>query len=57
LISEHARHLDAVFSLLHQHKLFVKHFKCTFVQKSLEYLEHIISTDGVATDPTKNDVV
>ncbi|XP_077242441.1 uncharacterized protein LOC143882949 [Tasmannia lanceolata] len=35
------------------HRLFVKQSKCSFRQTKLEYLEHIISRDGVTTDPAK----
>jgi hypothetical protein len=33
--------------------LFLKRSKCTFAHCSLEYLGHIISADGVVTDPAK----
>lgn len=36
-----------------EHKLFPKESKCFFAQQQLEYLGHIISAKGVATDPEK----
>ena len=33
--------------------MYVKFSKCTFVEKEVEYLGHIISRDGVRTDPKK----
>jgi hypothetical protein len=56
-IEEHATHLVEVFSILQQHQLYVKRSKCTFAQTSLEYLGHIISAAGVATDPSKIEAV
>jgi len=46
-------HLTAVFQRLQQHEFLLKQSKCSFGQQSLEYLGHIISGQGVATDPTK----
>jgi hypothetical protein len=56
-ISEHVQHLTAVLELLKQHELYVKESKCSFACTSLEYLGHIISTDGVATDPRKTEAM
>jgi hypothetical protein len=52
-LQEHVKHLPLVFSVLRQHQLFLKFKKCAFAQKQIEYLGHIISDIGVATDPTK----
>lgn len=52
-LPEHALHLSTVLDLLRQHKLFVKESKCSFAQTQLEYLGHIVSDEGVATDPQK----
>ncbi|KAK1652704.1 hypothetical protein QYE76_070509 [Lolium multiflorum] len=52
-LEDHAKHLAEVFQLLAQNQLFLKKSKCSFVQKSLEYLGHIIGAEGVATDPAK----
>jgi hypothetical protein len=45
--------LAAVLSVLRAHKFKVKLPKCTFADDSVEYLGHIISGNGVATDPSK----
>uniref|UniRef100_A0ACD5TPB6 Uncharacterized protein n=1 Tax=Avena sativa TaxID=4498 RepID=A0ACD5TPB6_AVESA len=57
MIEEHARHLEDVFQLLAHNQLFAKKNKCSFVQTSLEYLGHIISRDGMATDLAKIEAV
>jgi hypothetical protein len=56
-LSAHLQHLQQVFSLLQQHQLSVKQSKCSFAQQKLEYLGHIISNQGVATDPSKVQAV
>ncbi|KAG7588776.1 Reverse transcriptase domain [Arabidopsis suecica] len=53
LWSEHLQHVCEVFTLLRQHKLAVKYKKCEFGQGELEYLGHIIFSDGVKVDRTK----
>ena len=52
-INQHASHLGQVFQLLRQHTLFVKLSKCNFAEDSVEYLGHIISSQGIITDPKK----
>jgi hypothetical protein len=46
-----------VFTLLHQHQFKVKLSKCSFAQKALSYLGHVISEQGVVTDPSKVDII
>lgn len=55
--ADHLSHLRAVFSQLDQHKFKVKLSKCSFAQTSLHYLGHVISKDGVSTDPSKVAVI
>ncbi|KAJ4807007.1 polyprotein [Rhynchospora pubera] len=49
----HKIHLAKTLELLQQHKLFAKRSKCEFGMLELEYLGHIISQKGIATDPVK----
>ena len=49
----HAKHLAKVLKILRTNKLCEKSSKCTFSQSQLEYLGHIISDKGVATDSKK----
>jgi hypothetical protein len=52
-LEAHVEHLRAVLSVLRDHQFYVKLLKCSFAQSELEYLCHIISVEGVATDPMK----
>ena len=49
----HLQHLEEVLKLLLQHQWQVKLSKCAFAQKQVVYLGHVISGQGVATDPSK----
>ena len=50
---EHLERLEAVFSRLREAGLKLKPSKCKLFQKSIKYLGHIVSEEGVATDPAK----
>jgi hypothetical protein len=54
---DHAEHLLTVLHLLRENHLFVKLSKCSFAQHKLEYLGHLISAEGVATDPRKTQAM
>src|SRR3954462_2691510 len=54
---EHESHLRQVFEVLRQNKLYGKIEKCTFFQEAVEYLGHIISPKGIATDPAKVEAI
>ncbi|CAN6212014.1 unnamed protein product [Urochloa humidicola] len=56
-LEDHKQHLEQVFNILKANKLLLKKSKCTFAQQQLEYLGHIISNQGVATDPKKVQAV
>ncbi|GJT06829.1 putative mitochondrial protein [Tanacetum coccineum] len=49
----HLEHLELVFLKLQEHSLIARISKCAFWETSIEYLGHIISHKGVATDPNK----
>ena len=50
---EHLVHLAAVFQWLAADNWKIKLSKCTFAQRSVAYLGHIISERGLSTDPAK----
>jgi hypothetical protein len=52
-MEQHAEHVAVVLDILPKHQLFAKPSKCSFAQASIDYLGHIISAQGVATDPSK----
>ncbi|PUZ55266.1 hypothetical protein GQ55_5G198900 [Panicum hallii var. hallii] len=52
-MEQHAEHVAVVLDILQKHQLFAKPSKCSFAQASIDYLGHIISAQGVATDPSK----
>jgi hypothetical protein len=52
-LEEHVQHLQEVFQTLAAHQFFIKASKCLFVQQSLEYLGHVITAEGIATNPSK----
>jgi hypothetical protein len=56
-IEEHIERLDKVFTRLKEHGLKRKGKKCHFFKPQVKYLGHIISPEGIATDPEKIDVV
>ncbi|XP_015688048.1 uncharacterized protein LOC107303452 [Oryza brachyantha] len=52
-MSEHLEHLNIVLQILDKQQLKIKLKKCTFAQPSVAYLGHVISSEGVATNPEK----
>ena len=50
---EHIRNLGTVFKRLREAGLRLKSSKCAFFRSEVQYLGHIISREGVATDPAK----
>jgi hypothetical protein len=55
--AEHVQHVRLVLELLAKDQWQVKLSKCLFAQRQLRYLGHIISEQGVATDPVKVEAV
>jgi hypothetical protein len=47
---EHAKHLRIVLQRLRDHKLYAKFSKCEFWLKSVKFLGHTISQDGISVD-------
>jgi hypothetical protein len=47
---EHEKDLRMVLQVLREHQLYAKLSKCTFYQKKIHYLGHIVSEEGIAVD-------
>ena len=52
-LEDHIQHLRQVFTLLARDQWKVKISKCRFAQQSISYLGHIVSHNGMSTDPSK----
>ena len=54
---DHLQHLTIALQVLRDNQLFAKLRKCFFVQHNIEYLGHVISSQGVITDPKKIEAI
>ena len=54
---EHVKRLEAVFKKLSKAGLKLKLSKCQFFKSEITYLGHIVSNEGIATDPKKIKVI
>ena len=54
---EHLERLDAVFSRLKEHNLKLKGAKCEFLKSHVTYLGHVVSENGIETDPEKTEAI
>ena len=56
-VTDHLENLKQVFHRLEKHNLRVKLVKCSFLQPSVAFLGHVISAQGLRTDPAKTAAV
>ena len=56
-VDEHLERLVRVLDRLRSAKLKLKPEKCSLFQRSISFLGHVISAEGVATDPAKTKAV
>jgi hypothetical protein len=50
---EHEEHLRIILSRLQKHKLYAKFSKCELWLKTVPFLGHVLSDEGISVDPTK----
>ncbi|XP_074336701.1 putative mitochondrial protein AtMg00860 [Apium graveolens] len=54
---EHTEHLGLVLETLRKEKLYAKFSKCEFWLDQVQFLGHIVSSEGISVDPAKVDTV
>ncbi|GKA39443.1 putative reverse transcriptase domain-containing protein [Tanacetum coccineum] len=50
---EHAEHLKLILELLKKEELYAKFSKCEFWLSNVQFLGHVINSEGIHVDPTK----
>ncbi|XP_052723766.1 uncharacterized protein LOC128193721 [Vigna angularis] len=50
---EHEEHLRLVLGVLREKELYAKLSKCEFWMKSVQFLGHVVSAEGISVDPAK----
>jgi hypothetical protein len=50
---EHEEHLRIVLQRLHDHQLYAKFNKCEFWLTEVQFLDHVVSSEGISVDPSK----
>ena len=56
-VEQHLERLEIVLGRLQEQGLKAKLSKCAFFQPKVRYLGHVVSDQGVSTDPSKQEVV
>ncbi|MDN6023375.1 MAG: hypothetical protein L0I32_06045 [Lactobacillus sp.] len=54
---QHFKHVSQVLETLRKHQLIAKEKKCAFFYQNLRFLGHLITPEGIKTDPEKVDKV
>ncbi|KAJ9534187.1 hypothetical protein QJQ45_007001 [Haematococcus lacustris] len=54
-VPDHFNHLRRVLELLRKHQFQAKLSKCEFLKTALKFLGHIVSDQGIAVDPDKQE--
>ena len=54
---KHEQHLRLTLQVLRQHQLYAKLSKCEFRLRSVTFLGHVVSDQGVEVDPRKTEAV
>ncbi|GKF14789.1 hypothetical protein Tco_0056251, partial [Tanacetum coccineum] len=54
---EHAEHLKLILELLQKEELYAKFSKCEFWLSKVQFLGHVIDSEGIHVDPAKIDSI
>ncbi|GKA23204.1 putative reverse transcriptase domain-containing protein [Tanacetum coccineum] len=50
---EHAEHLKLILELLKKEELYAKFLKCDFWLSRVQFLKHVVDSEGIHMDPAK----
>ena len=50
-MKEYVYHLRTVLQTLREHQIYIKFLNCDFWMKSVAFLGHLVSKDGIQVDP------
>ena len=56
-VEEHIKRIEGVFQRLGKHNLKVKPSKCEFFMTEVKYLGHVVSEQGIRTNPDKTEII
>nr|GEV13243.1 retrotransposable element Tf2 [Tanacetum cinerariifolium] len=54
---DHEKHLKTILKLLKNKRLYAKFSKCDFWLKSVQFIDHVINSNGVYVDPVKVEAI
>ncbi|KAD2805410.1 hypothetical protein E3N88_38787 [Mikania micrantha] len=54
---EHEQHLRTILELLKEEKLYAKFSKCEFWLKEVQFLGHVVNSEGIHVDPAKIEAI
>ncbi|GKB54343.1 hypothetical protein Tco_0905096, partial [Tanacetum coccineum] len=54
---EHAEHLKLILELLKKEELYAKFSKCEFWLSKVQFLGHVIDSEGIHVDPSKIELI
>ena len=54
---DHLKRLDMILTRLKQCNLKLSPEKCIFIQEKVHFLGHVVSSEGIETDPTKEEKI
>ncbi|GJY11418.1 hypothetical protein Tco_0379603 [Tanacetum coccineum] len=57
LMNQHEEHLKSILELLKKEELYAKLSECEFWLSKVQFLGHVIDSEGIHVDPAKNESI
>ncbi|KAD4180448.1 hypothetical protein E3N88_29039 [Mikania micrantha] len=55
--AEHEQHLRMILEMLKEEKLYAKFSKCEFWLREVQFLSHVVNSEGIHVDPAKIEAI